>query len=438
MKNWVFWYNYIEMPFSTKIKPFIFIICFSVFLPIFVFAQNKIDDLKSKIDDRNSKIKQIEEEIKAFNNEINKTTKETKTLQNTIKSLDTTDKKLKADINLTASKIDKTNFVIQDLSFDIEETEKRINSDLKALEESLRNLYQKEDENIVVVFLNNKNLNDFFDHIEYLKRFNKELKVKNDELQVLKNDLTSKKQSQENENKRLKNLKEDLSDKKKIVEINKIEKSTLLVQTKNKEATYKELLKQKQTEKDLFEKELFEFESQLRYEIDPSKLPSAKSGILSWPLDDVYITQQFGRTNASKRLYVSGSHNGVDFRASVGTPVKSVLSGTVIGTGNTDEVRGCSSFGKWVMVRHNNGLSTIYGHLSLIKVAEGQTVSTGDVIGFSGNTGYSTGPHLHLGVYASQGVRIEKFANSKGCKNVRMPLADIKAYLDPMLYLPSL
>lgn len=427
------------MNFSGLKNKFLVMFLLFVLFPInFVFAQNKIDDLKSKIDDRNNKIKQLEDDIKKYNVEINKTGAEAKTLQNTLKSLDTTDKKLKKDINLTESKIEKTNFVIKDLSLDINETQKRIDSDLLALEESIRNLYQKEDEDFVTVFLNNKNLNDFFNHIEYLKRFNKELKVKNDELQVLKRDLSSKKELEEKENNRLKNLKEDLSDQKKIVEINKVEKSNLLTQTKNKEATYKQILKQKQTEKDAFEKELFEFESQLRYEIDPSKLPSAKSGILSWPLDDVYITQQFGKTNASKRLYVSGSHNGIDFRASIGTPVKSVLSGTVIGTGNTDEVRGCHSFGKWVMVRHNNGLSSIYAHLSIIKVLEGQSVSTGDVVGFSGNTGYSTGPHLHLGVYASEGVRIERFENSKGCKNVRMPLADIKAYLDPMIYLPSL
>jgi murein DD-endopeptidase MepM/ murein hydrolase activator NlpD len=139
----------------------------------------------------------------------------------------------------------------------------------------------------------------------------------------------------------------------------------------------------------------------------------------------------------SRRLYVSGTHNGVDFRAGIGTPVKTALSGVVWGTGNTDIARGCYSYGKWILIKHANGLTTIYGHLSQIKVVAGDKVITGDVIGYSGNTGYSTGPHLHFGVYATQGVIMEKYSQSKSCKTVVLPLADPKAYLNPMSYLPK-
>jgi murein DD-endopeptidase MepM/ murein hydrolase activator NlpD len=279
---------------------------------------------------------------------------------------------------------------------------------------------------------------DFWGEVDRINDFKMNLKSKVFELKELKDDLESRKKDYEKEKNNLSNFKQDLVLQKKIVEDNKKEKSTILTLTKNKEQAYKDLVRQKELEKDKFERELFEYESQLKYEIDKSKLPDPKKGILSWPLESVYITQYFGKTNASKRLYVSGSHNGVDFRASLGTKVLASLSGVVWGTGDTDKYPGCYSFGKWVMVKHPNGLSTIYAHLSSIKVSEGQTVSTGDVIGFSGNTGYSTGPHLHLGVYATEGVRIEKYTNSRGCKEARMPLADIRAYLDPMLYLPGL
>jgi murein DD-endopeptidase MepM/ murein hydrolase activator NlpD len=131
------------------------------------------------------------------------------------------------------------------------------------------------------------------------------------------------------------------------------------------------------------------------------------------------------------------AHNGVDIRAGIGTPVKTALSGVVWGTGNTDIARGCYSYGKWILIKHANGLTTIYGHLSQIKVVAGDKVITGDVIGYSGNTGYSTGPHLHFGVYATQGVIMEKYSQSKSCKTVVLPLADPKAYLNPMSYLPK-
>ena len=209
------------------------------------------------------------------------------------------------------------------------------------------------------------------------------------------------------------------------------------IKAKNKEQAFKDLVKTKEQQKEQFEKEVFEYESQLHYLIDKTSYPAPKNGILSWPLDNVYITQRFGKTVGAEKLYVSGSHNGVDFRASIGTKVKNVLEGEVVGTGNTDAYPGCYSFGKWVMVRHKNGLSTIYGHLSVISVGTGQQLATGDTIGYSGNTGYSTGPHLHISVYATQGVRIEKYVNSRGCKQATMPLADIKAYLDPLAYLPS-
>ena len=128
----------------------------------------------------------------------------------------------------------------------------------------------------------------------------------------------------------------------------------------------------------------------------------------------------------------------------MGTPVRAALSGTVTGTGNTDEQRGCYSYGRWILIKHDNGLSSIYGHLSASRVFAGQRVNTGDVIGLSGGapgmfgSGFSTGQHLHLGLFASQGVSVRQFTASKNCKQVYVPIADSSAYLDPLAYLPSI
>ncbi len=108
-------------------------------------------------------------------------------------------------------------------------------------------------------------------------------------------------------------------------------------------------------------------------------------------------------------------------------------------TGNTDAVPGCYSFGKWVLIKHNNGLATLYAHLSSIGVTKGQTLATGDVVGNSGMTGYATGPHLHFAVYASQAVSIMSLAEYRGatspCATAKMPVAPKEAYLNPMSYL---
>ena len=167
-------------------------------------------------------------------------------------------------------------------------------------------------------------------------------------------------------------------------------------------------------------------------------IPKTGSGVLIWPLDNVYITQYFGNTSfatANPQVYNGRGHTGIDFRASIGTPVRSSLSGVVQGTGNTDAIRGCYSYGKWIMIKHPNGLSTLYAHLSLQNVIIGQEVKTGQVIGYSGNTGYSTGPHLHFGVYATQGVKIQTFSTSVNCRGAVIPVADYKAYLNPLSFL---
>ncbi len=123
-----------------------------------------------------------------------------------------------------------------------------------------------------------------------------------------------------------------------------------------------------------------------------------------------------------------------------GTPIMAPLTGTVRAVGNTDAVPGCSSWGKWSLIDHANGLSTMYAHQDVISVSPGQKVNTGEVIGYVGNTGFSTGPHLHFTVYAKDGVTVRKFNEIKtvtSCGPASTPVAAVDAYIDPMLYLPA-
>jgi murein DD-endopeptidase MepM/ murein hydrolase activator NlpD len=254
-------------------------------------------------------------------------------------------------------------------------------------------------------------------------------------LKVVKNELVDTRDETTIARNELSSLKRDLSDQKKIVEENTKEKNSLLKLTKNNEANYQKLLRDQTAKKAALEQELRSFESKLKYILDPSKLPAG--GVLSWPLDNVYVTQLFGKTVAAKRLYASGSHSGVDFKASVGTPVKAMADGTVRGVGDTDTTCPGASFGKWVFVEFDNGLSATYGHLSLPKAYTGQKVSRGEVIGYSGATGHVTGPHLHVTIYASSAASVQTVP-SKSCsgKTLTQPLAATNAYLDPMIYLP--
>lgn len=397
------------------------------------FAQS-VDELKQNIDGHNEKIKKLEEEIKTYEKQIETTGNEAKTLQGAIKILDINQKKISTEIKKTETNIQKTNLTIKNLSGEIGEIEEKINSNIGAISKALNNINQQDQQPLIESFLGGKSLADVLGEYESIDRFQEEVRGQIRELEIYRKELGDKKNQNEGEKKKLLSLKSELGDQNKILDSNKKEKSGLLVATKNKETEYKKILAERQAEKERFERELFDFESRLKRAIDPNSYPSSGKGVLFWPLDNVFITQPFGKTVDSKRLYTSGTHNGVDFRASRGTPVKASLEGVVEGAGNTDEQRGCYSYGKWILIKHPNGLSTLYAHLDLVKASAGQKVSTGEIIGYSGQTGYSTGPHLHLTLYASQGVEIQKYSSSKNCKNVTIPVAGINAYLDPMLY----
>lgn len=85
-------------------------------------------------------------------------------------------------------------------------------------------------------------------------------------------------------------------------------------------------------------------------------------------------------------------HQGIDIAAPIGTVVMASASGVVTATGYD------GGYGNYVEILHPNGLRTFYAHLSRIEVRRGHQVGSGDTIGRVGNTGYSTGPHLHFEV----------------------------------------
>ncbi|MFA5290953.1 MAG: M23 family metallopeptidase, partial [Candidatus Paceibacterota bacterium] len=151
------------------------------------------------------------------------------------------------------------------------------------------------------------------------------------------------------------------------------------------------------------------------------------------------LTQGFGNTDfaqSHQAVYNGKGHNGIDLAASIGSQVYSAEDGQVAGIGDTDKTCLGASFGKWVLIKHNNGLSTLYAHLSSIKVGSGQSVKRGEVIALSGNTGYSTGPHLHFSLYASGGVKVSSLKSQvAGCGTYTLPIASYNAYLNPLNYL---
>jgi murein DD-endopeptidase MepM/ murein hydrolase activator NlpD len=117
--------------------------------------------------------------------------------------------------------------------------------------------------------------------------------------------------------------------------------------------------------------------------------------VVSIPDNQISLTTQLRikfpipQRDISQRFWLL--HQGVDLRTPVGTPVSAMMSGIVVET-EADRF----GYGNKVVIDHGNGYETLYAHLSKIEVKKGEKVTTDSILGESGNTGRSTGPHLHL------------------------------------------
>jgi murein DD-endopeptidase MepM/ murein hydrolase activator NlpD len=134
--------------------------------------------------------------------------------------------------------------------------------------------------------------------------------------------------------------------------------------------------------------------------------------IASLKMDLPRITAKFQEVDG---LIHKTPHTGVDLAAAEGTKLASVGDGIIekiVDYGNTN-------IGKGVFIKLENGYRVVYGHLSEISVKTGEKISTGDVIGLSGNTGRSTGPHLHLQAYDVGGQLIDPTPLAKAAFNVK-------------------
>ncbi len=414
--------------------------------PIDVVSAETVAELRAQIQKTNAEKAKIEAEIEEYKKQIAETGEEKSTLANKIKSLEITQKKLSADISLTQKKIESANLTITEIGNEIDATENAIAENYSAIKKIIREINYSENISTLELLLTYNSFSEVWNAVGSLEQLQNGLRAKIANLEQVKIAYNQQKQEYESTKRELLDLKDELGDRKNIIDSNKKEQSSLLSQTQSKESEYKKILAEKQALKEKFEKELFEFENQIQFLLDPSKIPTSGSGVLLWTVADVRITQRFGVTSDSGRLYASGSHNGVDFGVPVGTKVLSAAAGVVMGTGDTD-VGSCQSYGKWILVKHTNGLISLYGHLSLVSVKEGATVTRGQTIGYSGNTGYSTGPHLHFTVFAPDGVEVLKLADwykeqsgvtsKSACAvaGISIPVANPKAYLDPLLYL---
>lgn len=366
-----------------------------------VLAQSENDVFMGQIKAKEEEIKKLETELNKYKSALQTTQFESKTLKSQISRIESQLKKLNVDLKITQAKISKTEFSIKLTSKRISEKDKKITERQVAIARSLRFLAYSDDRGFIAAILESKKLSEFLNLSEYLINTHsglyKDFKILAQEKTELK-DMLEIQQTLKND---LNNLKKELLVKNKLVQNQNKEKKELLSQTNNQEKEYQKIISRIQIRQAEIQKEIFDTEARLRGEL--GGIPKPKPGTLAWPLLG-RITQGYGPT------YVTGFyndaykfHNGIDIAAHYGTPVRSADGGIV--SASADDGR--YAYGSWVSIRHDNGLTTLYTHLSAKEVSIGETVSQGQVIGYVGSSGFTTGPHLHFTVYSTNTFRVE-------------------------------
>ena len=208
-----------------------------------------------------------------------------------------------------------------------------------------------------------------------------------DNLKATQADISQKKAELEADKASSEQARRDLVSRKADLTNQSAEAEALVYEIQNNQAEYKEVLAELDAEEERIRKEIVEMSKKLAAQIAAEQ---AKAGGYIWPTDSKYITSTVGGRESPGGIG-STNHKGTDIgRVGYTSSIYAAKAGTVIVSQYS------SSYGHYVVLAHGSGNTTLYAHMSSRKVKVGDQVKQGQVIGITGSTGNSTGPHLHF------------------------------------------
>lgn len=401
-------------------------------------AENATSTVSSR-EELENLIRQRAEELEKVNRQIEETektleqTRNTKaTLQKELNNLQYTVNQLQLSIQADNLTIQKLTLEIDSLSYDLNDIELAIADKHQTIAHLLRELQRQDNTDFLYLFLKNKSLADSILETQSLQSLREQLAIDILNLSNLQKELNDKILAIRDRKSEIELRKQNSEVRKALIEEQKNTRATILSQTKNRESLYEQQLEELRKQQEEISIAISEIEERLRAEFNVSLLPLQRPGVLAWPITPVADggigrkTQCFGEKS---RLYGGKPHNGLDIGAPIGTPVFAADDGIVMAVDNNDR-SGWSKYqyGKYILLRHSNNLATLYAHLSRQLVKTGETVNRGQLIGYSGNSGYSTGPHLHLGLYWAPSIQMKSMPPAAG-------MVPVGVVIDPWDYL---
>ena len=198
---------------------------------------------------------------------------------------------------------------------------------------------------------------------------------------------------------------DDLADKKKELDAQRAEANKVIQQIAAAAEETEATLDEMEAEQEKIQKEIERLNRELQAQLAAEgKSNQSNPGGYIWPVDSRYITSTVGGRTSPGGIG-STNHQGTDIgRVGYTSSIYAAKAGTVIVSQRS------SSYGEYVVISHGSGNTTLYAHMSSRKVSVGQYVNQGGVIGITGSTGNSTGPHLHFEV-VENGQRVNPLSH---------------------------
>ncbi len=377
----------------------IFIGLIYVSMPMFAMAKT-VEELRSELDAKRKNLKNTEQEIKKFQESIQEKRKTAQTLADQIEIMDDNITEIELTVENTAAQISETDSELESVEADIEVKEKEVELQKQVLAEYIRSIHTLDQQSSVTVFLKYTTFSEALQEsstIVELQNRGHETLV---HIQALQDDLIVKQRELEDYRQSLASLRDKQEKQQVTLENQKNSKERILQLTNAQESQYKSLLQEAQQQHKSAESSIAALDTQIREELKKQgagNLPSV--GKFDWPIEPIFGVSCEFHCGGYPYAYLIGPHSAIDIPTYVGTPIKAPADGYVARTHDS----GGPGY-SYIMIIHGDGLSTVYGHVSGFAAKEGQMVSRGTVIGYTGGasgshgSGLSSGPHLHFEV----------------------------------------
>lgn len=329
---------------------------------------------------------------RAAQQELSEIQNKKKTAESDKAKLDYEINDLNQQISAVSAELDRTAALLSqketELALAQEECEKQFNS----FKNRARIMYENGPSTYIEILFSSGSFSEFMSSIEIIKnlldydnRILEERKAAREEIAAQKTEIETIKNDQETR-------RQTLSQMQSTLETKRASQSAVISQLESREETVRRQVEEQVAEEARIQSLINQALAAQKTSAQSASASVSGTGTMQWPCPSTNrLTSRFA-TRQHPIDGVTKMHNGIDIAGGYGADIIAADSGTVLFSGNS------SSYGKYIVISHGGGLTTLYAHCSQLLVSAGATVSRGQTIAKVGSTGKSTGPHLHFEV----------------------------------------